>query len=158
MRRFGFRLTLSCATLVFAAPLILTAQNSPQPIATVDGRPIYEEELMSVAGPSLLKLRNQEYKLKSDALDKVIRKKLIELEAKRKALSAEELLKQAVDSKIPVPSDEEAKGYYVAVKSQTSLAFDDVKSQLKQLLRTAEIQQARDKYRSARSVAEFSQR
>ena len=31
-----------------------------------------------MAGPSLLELRNQEYKLKSDALDKLVLKKLLE--------------------------------------------------------------------------------
>src|SRR5215472_5545827 len=78
MREFSFRVTFICAALLLTAPVILSAQNSPNPIATLDGHPIYEEELMSVAGPSLLELRNQEYKVKSDALDKLVRKKLIE--------------------------------------------------------------------------------
>jgi protein-disulfide isomerase len=128
-----------------------SAQAKPQtrpnePIATVAGQAIYEQDLMSVAGPGLLDLRKQEYKLKSDALNQAIRNKLIEVEAKKKGLSSEELLKQEVDSKIPEPSDDEAKGYYLAVRSQITLTFDQIKSQVKQLLRGAEIQQAREKY------------
>ena len=146
MTRFGFRITLTCATLVLAAPLILTAQNSPSPIATVDGQPIYEDELMSVAGPNLLELQNQEYKAKSDALDKLVLKKVVEAEAKKKGLTTEELLKQEVDSKVAEASDDEAKGYYLAGKNQTTLAFDQVKSQVKRLLRNSEIEQAREKY------------
>ena len=61
-----------CAGL--AAPLSLLAQDSEKPIATVAGQAIYEQDLMSVAGPSLLDLRKQEYKLKSDALNQAIRK------------------------------------------------------------------------------------
>src|SRR5215471_13777932 len=141
-----FHAMLICAGLMLSAPLILSAQDSQKPLATVAGQPIYEQELMSVAGPGLLDLRKQEYKLKSDALDKVIRKKLIEVEAKKRGLSTEELLKQEVDSKIPEPSDDEAKGYYLAVKNQTTLPFDQVKSQVKQLLTNAEIGKAREKY------------
>ena len=146
MREFSFRVTLICTAPLLAAPLILSAQNSRNPIATVDGQPIYEGELMSVAGSSLLELRNQEYKVKSDALDKLVRKKLVEAEAKKKGLIPEELLKQEVDSKIAEPSDDEAKGYYLASKNQTTLPFDQIKSQAKRLLKTFEIQQAREEY------------
>jgi protein-disulfide isomerase len=126
-------------------------------VAVVAGQPIYEQDLMAVAGPNLLDLRKQEYKLKSDALNQAVRKKLVEVEAKNRGLSVEELLKQEVDSKIAEPSDDEAKGYYLALKNQTSLPFDQVKSQAKQLLRTAEIQQARDEYAdSLRDRAEVS--
>ncbi len=157
MRKYGFRVTFICAALVLGGPLILSAQDSQKPIATVDGQPIYEQDLMSVAGPSLLGLRDQEFKVKSDAVNKLIRKKLIEAEAKKKGLTSEELLKQEVDSKIAEPSDDEAKGYYLAAKNQTSLSFDEIKTQIKQLLRTAEIQQAREKYaESLRAKADVS--
>jgi protein-disulfide isomerase len=157
MRNFSFRVTFIGAALLLAAPLMLSAQDSQKPVATVDGQPIYEQELMSVAGPSLLELRNQEYKVTSEALNKLIRKKLVEAQAKKKGLTAEELLKQEVDSKIADPSDDEAKGYYLAVKSGTTLPFDEIKSQVKQLLKNSEIQQAREKYAdSLRDKAEVS--
>jgi hypothetical protein len=54
MKKFSF---LICAGLVVAAPLVSLAQNPQQPIATVEGQPIYEQDLMSVAGPRLLDLR-----------------------------------------------------------------------------------------------------
>jgi protein-disulfide isomerase len=146
MTKSSFRITLPCAMLALAAPLILTAQNSPNPVATVDGQPIYEEELMSVAGTTLLELRNQEYKVKSDALDKLVLRRLIEAEARKKGLTAEEFLQREVDSKVAEPSDDEAKGYYLAGRNQTTLPFDQVKSQVKQLLKNSEIQQAREKY------------
>src|SRR5712664_2986383 len=103
-----------CAALVLAAQLISFSQNVREPIAIVDGQPIYEQDLTSVAGPRLLELRNQEYKIKSEALKTLIRKKLIESEAKKKGITAEQLLDQEVNSKIPEPSDAEAKGYFLA--------------------------------------------
>ena len=144
--RLSFHITVTCATLVLATPFTVAAQNSQKPVATVNGEPIYEQELMPVAGPSLLELRNQEYKLKSDALDKLVLKKLLEAEAKKKGVTAEELLKKEVDSKIAEPSDDEAKGYYLAGKNTTTLPFDQVKSQIKRLLKTSEIDQAREQY------------
>jgi protein-disulfide isomerase len=150
-------------TLLFCLPATrCSAQAKPQagldePIAVVAGQPIYEQDLMSVAGPNLLELRNQEYKMKSDALDQSIRKKLIELEAKKEGLTPEDLLKQEVDSKISDPSDGEVRGYYLAIKGQTALSFDDAKPQVKQLLTAAETQQAREKYTdSLRDKAEVS--
>ena len=140
------RIAFVCAALVLGGPLTLSAQDSQKLVATVDGQPIYEQDLMSVAGPSLVGLRDQEFKVKSDALNQVLRQKLIEAEAKKKGVTAEELLKQEVDSKIAEPSDDEAKGYYLAAKSESSLTFEEIKVQIKQLLRTAEIQQAREKY------------
>jgi protein-disulfide isomerase len=143
----------SLLTLLFC-PFVAAlsfAQAKPQPapdepVAIVAGHPIYQQDLMSVAGPSLLDLRKQEFKLKSDALNQLIRKKLIEVEAKKRGLSTEELLKSEVDSKVTEPSDDEARGYYLAVKNQTTLPFDQVKSQVKQLLRKTEIEQGHEKY------------
>ena len=146
MRKLVFRAAQLWLALSVTAPYALNAQDSQKPLATVAGQPIYEQDLMSIAGPGLQDLHKQEYKLKSDALNQIIRKKVIEGEAKRRSLSSDDLLRQEVDSKIPDPSDEEAKGYYLAVSSQTTLPFDQIKPQVKQLLKGAEIQQAREKY------------
>lgn len=145
------RESLLALFLCLSFALFCSAQAQPQtgtetPVAFVGGEPIYERDLMSIAGPTLIEQRKQEYKTKSDALNQCIRKKLIEAEAKRKGLSSEELLQREVDSKITEPSDDEAKGYYLAAKDQGSLPFEQIKTQVKQLLKQAEIQQAREKY------------
>ena len=149
---------LFCSVLAPVCSSQSVRQAGPEePVAVVAGQPIYEEDLMAAAGPNLFDLRKQEYKLKSDALNQAVRKKLVELEAKKKGLSTEELLKQEVDSKIAEPSDSEAKGYYLALKNETSLPFEQVKSQAKQLLKKAEIEQARQQYADAlRDQAEVS--
>ena len=143
MKNFGF---LIWARLFVTCPLGLFAQNSQEPIAIIEGQPIYEQDLMTVAGPRLLDLRKQEYQLKHDALDSLIRRRLVEAEAKKKGLTVDELLKQEVDSKIPEPSDAEAKGYFFAARNSSTLSFEELKPQLKQLMRSAEIEQGREKY------------
>lgn len=149
---------LSCLALASLCSAQSKSQaGSNEAVAVVAGQPIYEQDLMAAAGPSLLELRKQEFKQKSDALDSLIRKKLVEVAAKKKGLSIEELFKQEVDSKVAEPSDDEAKGYYLAVKSQTTLPFEQVKPQVKQLLKNSEILQAREKYAdSLRDKAEVS--
>lgn len=147
MKKCSFSIVfVYAAVLLGGGTLNLSAQGSQKLIANVNGQPIYEQDLISVAGPSLFGLREQEFKVKSDALNQLILQKLIEAEAKKKGVTTEELLKQEVESKVPEPSDEEARGYYFAAKNQTSLSFDEIKPQIKQLLRAAEIQQAREKY------------
>jgi len=151
VRQGSVRAALFALLFCLGFATLCPAQDTPQagrdePVATVAGQPIYERDLMSVAGPSLLDLRKQEYKLKSEVLNQSVRKRLIEAEAKKKGLTAEELLNQEVDSKIAEPSDDEAKGYYLGAKSGTTLSFDEIKSQVKRLLKNAEIQQAREKY------------
>lgn len=156
--RFFFRMLPFCLGL----GAVCYPQGKPQgssevPIAIVAGQPIYEQDLMAVAGASLLDLRKQEYKAKNDALNQLIRRKLVEVEAKKRGLSKEDLLKQEVDSKIAEPSDDEAKGYYLAVKNETSLPFEQVMSQVKQLLKSAEVEQARQTFAdSLRNKAEVS--
>jgi protein-disulfide isomerase len=146
MKKFNFTNGLIGAPLILAVPLILSAQDPQKPVAVVEGQPIYEQDLLSVAGPSLLDLRKQEYKAKSDALDKLIRNKVVEAEAKKKGLTADDLLKKEVDSKVANPSEDEARGYYLAVKGQTTLPFEQIKPQVIQHLKAAAVQEAREKY------------
>src|SRR5207245_2501358 len=82
---------LSQVVLCLALPLGSFGQAAPHassgnPIATVGGQPIYEQDLIQSLGPQLLQLRNQEYQLKSKALDDLIRQKLIEAEANKRGL------------------------------------------------------------------------
>src|SRR6266404_2316476 len=157
MRIFPSGGIFGCAALVLAFQLASYGQSVREPIAIVDGQPIFDQDLASVAGPRLLEQRNQEYKIKSEALKTLIRKKLIEAEAKKKGITAEQLLDQEVNSKIPEPSDAEAKGYFLAIEDHTALSFDTVKRQVKQFIKNAEAQQIRDKYeQSLRAKADVS--
>ena len=132
---------------ITAAPTTTAAPIAgAEPIATVDGQPIYERDLLSMAGPQLLELQNQEYQVKMNALHTLIRRKILQAEATRRGLPIEEFLKQEVDSKVPEPSEDEARGYYLATKSQNSLSFEAARPQIQQLLRGIEIQQAREWY------------
>jgi protein-disulfide isomerase len=138
---------LSC---VFIAAVSLAqtsdAAKPKQPVATVDGQAIYDEDLAPSVQGQLLPLRNQEYEIKRKALDNLIEQKLLEAAAKKKGLTTEKLLAQEVDSKVPDPSDAETEGYYWARKDRVNRPLAEVKTQFRESLKQAKIQQARQDY------------
>jgi protein-disulfide isomerase len=146
-RKLWFALFLCYVALPSTSP----AQDaSPaklgQPVATINGQAIYDSDLLSSVQGQLLPLRNQEYEIKRKALDTVIDQKLLEAAAKKKGLTTEQFLAQEVDSKIPEPSDAEIEGYYVALRERINRPLADVKSLLRDSLKQAKIQQARQEY------------
>ena len=82
-----------------------TVAKPKQPVATVDGQTIYDEDLASSVEGQLQPLRNQEYEIKRKALDSLIEQKLLEKAAKKNGITTEKLLAQEVDAKPKGPSD-----------------------------------------------------
>ncbi len=147
MRAFTLVL-LSCLSAVFAAPSLAQNAQAPkpkQPVATVDGHPIYDEDLAPSVEGQLQPLRNQEYEIKRKALDTLIEQKMLEGAAKKKGLTTEKLLDQEVISKVQDPSDAELQGYYVGLGRVTQ-PFTDVKTKLRDSYKQAKIRQAREDY------------
>jgi protein-disulfide isomerase len=138
---------LFCMSVFSAATSVAQNSDTPKPkqaIATVDGQPIYDEDLASSVEGQLQPLRNQEYEIKRKALDSLIEQKMLEAAAKKKGLTTEKLLDQEVNSKIPDPSDAELEGYYVGLK--VTRPFAEVKTQLRDGYKQAKIRQAREDY------------
>jgi len=120
--------------------------KSAAPLATVDGQPITEDDLLpQVEGP-LRPLREQEYQIKKKALDTLITQRVVDMEAKKKGVSADKLYEQEVDAKVAEPSDVEVKAIYTMQKEQLNRPFEEAKPLLAQTLKRAKIQQARQEY------------
>jgi len=143
-------LSIQSAALIccFLMPGIVSAQKSDAkanpPVATIDGQTIYEDDLLPSIQGQLMPLRKQEYDIKKKALDDVIQQKLLEAAAKKKGVTTDQLLAQEVDSKISEPSDGEVQGFYLGTRSTRPLS--EVQTQIKQAIKQAKIQQARDRY------------
>lgn len=137
-----------CAVPGSAAPRATSATKTgdEKPLAVVEGQAIYARDINGSAAAQLLQARQQEYKIESQALDDLVGRKVIEAEAKKQGLTVEQLYQREVDSKVHEPSDDEARGYYLGVNDQTTLPFDQIKDQVKRLLKNKEIQEARRKY------------
>src|SRR5947208_17104335 len=114
-------------SLFLAVPLAFA--GSSDPVATVGGQTVTEQELVEALGPQqLMQLRTQEYETKSKALENLIRLKLVQAEAKKRGISAEKLLEQEVESKVANPADGEVEAYFWG-QSREGARFDDVNEQ-----------------------------
>lgn len=145
MRRFSVSLLLLC--VLFAGPAAAQTVSASQPkqaVATVGGQPIYEEDLAQATQGQLSYLRNQEFEIRRKALDGLIEQKLLETAAREKGLTTDKLMDQEVNSKVSDPSDAEVEGYYYGLRVARPLS--EVKTQLRESLRQAKIQQARQEY------------
>ena len=137
--------------LCLALPPACFGQAPPQassgsPIAVVAGQPIFESDLEAAVGPQqLMQLRNQEYEVKSRALENLIRLKLVEAEAKNLGIPAEKLLEREADSKIADPTDGEVEAYSLG-QSQSGARMEGVKEQYRTALKRMRVQKARQAY------------
>ena len=86
------------------APAPATApQPASEVAATLDGAPISLAELDERAKNGLVRVRQQEYELRKQALDDLIGERLLEKEAKSRGIGVEQLLKDEVDRQVPAP-------------------------------------------------------
>ncbi len=112
----------------------------------VAGQAIYEDELLPLVQVQLSQLRNQEYELKSKALEDLVDQKLLESEARRRGMPVEKLLAQEVYDKVAEPTDAELEAYYGSQKDTLNRPFDQIKRQMWLALKQERIQQARQEY------------
>jgi len=137
--------------LFVALPKPSSCQSAPQassgdPVATVAGQPIFEEELLETLGPQqAMQLRTQEYEAKSKTLDSLIRLKLVQAEAKKRGISPEKLIEQEVESKVADPTDGEVEAYFWG-QNRTGASFEEVKEQYRASLKQLKLQKARKVY------------
>jgi len=147
---------LSVAFLVssFVADTGLAQTGDPakrkELVAVVAGQAIYEDELPPLVQVQLFQLRNQErnqeYELKSKALEDLVDQKLLESEAGRRGMPVDKLLAQEVYAKVAEPTGTELEAYYANQKERLNRPFDQVKRQMRLALTQERIQQARQEY------------
>lgn len=132
-------------SIIIGLPVPAWAQ-SEEPLAVVAGEPIHEADLLPLVSGQMQQLRQQEYEIKSQALDKLIDQRLLESEAARENISPNDLLKREADSKVPAPTDAEVEAVYNAQKARIKRPLEDVKDQIQQYLNQSRINQARTAY------------
>ncbi len=119
---------------------------SRQPIARIGDQAIYDEDLLPSIGGKLFQLKDQEYELKSKALENTVNERLLESAAKSKGLSTDALLEQTVYRNLAPPTPSEVDAYYLAQKDRISRPLSEVRSQMEQALTEAKRQQVRQEY------------
>lgn len=120
--------------------------TQPAPVATIDGSIVSEADLAQIVAGQVQKLREQEYDLKSKALDQLIIKRLLETEAAKQGISVDQLTDREVKTKISEPTDSEVEAYYLGQKDRLQRPPSEIQSQLRQALRQARLQQSLQQY------------
>jgi protein-disulfide isomerase len=118
-----FHLWRLAASVLLFATVACAAQGQSKTVATVNGEPITDSDVQKAAAPELEKLDLKQKQFMAtlerdkkgaieDALEELVNRKVLELEAKKRSISVDELLKQEVESKVVVPSEETVRKFY----------------------------------------------
>lgn len=140
--------------LLFVCSLVVAiylgrASNSvkdKEPVAVVAGKTVYEDDLLPFIQGQLRQLRNQEYELKSKALENLVNQKLLEAEADKKGIAIGQLVQQEVNAKVAEPTGAELLAVYQSQRDGLNRPFEEVKAQLQQTLKQAKLEAARREY------------
>jgi protein-disulfide isomerase len=144
---FSRALLVAVVCLSFSVFAIGQGKTSrvPDPLAVIDGQPIYENQLPPEEQAQLHRMMQQVYAVKLRALHAVMDRKLVEAEAKKKGVSMDELLSE-VNSKVEDPSDEQVSMYYHAHPSQFPQPLDEVRDKIRKGLKDLDTQNAQRIY------------
>jgi len=138
------RVTIAVVALASA----LGAQTSPprEPVARIGDQVIYDEDLLPSIAGQLFQIKNQEYDIKTKALESVLNQRALEAAAKGKGLSTDAFLEQTVDRNVPPPSPGEIEAYYLAQKDRINQPLIEIRPGLEMALTQAKRQQARQEF------------
>ena len=125
---------------------IAASGRAQEPLALINGQPVHELDLLKAAGAQLTQLRNQEYQIKSRALQEVIRQQLLEREAQKRGLPPEKLLELEVNARIAEPSEQEIEAFYLGQRDRINRPLADVRAQIAATLKRAKTERAREAF------------
>jgi len=127
---------------IVLAPGALRADATSAVLATVGERSITEAEIENQIKGQMLRLNNQIYSLKKQAVDSIIDAHLQEQEAEKRGITRQQLRQQEVTDKTEPVSDAEVEDYYTKNKARFGeRKLEEVQAQLKQSLQARRQQQ-----------------
>lgn len=118
----------------------------PGVAARVDGQVVTLDELEKVLAPQLAKLQDQKFQLMASKLEELIAGRLLALEAKRRAITVEELLKAEVTSKAPGVTDIEVTAFITQNKARLQGQEAEIRPKVREHLVDQKLQETRSTY------------
>lgn len=140
-------LLIMLAGLCFPAmSLCQVVTAGKEPVAVIAGKPLYEDELAPLMAEQLQQIRNQEYEIKSRALEQLINQKLMEAEAAKKGITTDQLLEREVGAAVANPTDSEVEAFYLGQKDRLNRPLDEIRQQLRDSLKETKLELRRQNY------------
>ncbi len=104
-------------------------------LAVVGSESITEEEVEDRMAAELGRLEQQRYDLLKRGLQLVVADRLVEIEAKERGITAEELLSEEVESKVADPTDEQVDAFYQERQAQIRQPKEQVADRIRDYLK-----------------------
>ncbi len=120
--------------LVLVGSALAGAQTLPDVVATIQDQSITAEELTASIRGELLKLDTQRYQALKNGLDAIIGQRLMDLEAKNREVSVEQLRQEEITAKVSKATEEDAKKFYEENKNRINQPFDSIKGRIEEYL------------------------
>jgi protein-disulfide isomerase len=130
------------------APAKNAAAVPPGTVAVLDGKPISASDLDAVLGSRLLKVRQQEYEIKSDAIKDYAFKLLEKQEAAAEGITVDELYRRNVTAKLAEPSNDEVSQIVRRYRGQLPANEDAARAQVVDYMTAQSKQKAEEKFRT----------
>jgi protein-disulfide isomerase len=100
------RSLISVALLITALPTMSSAQSKPQPLATVDGVAIVDADVDKLVGSVTWPLEKRIFDIRQQAVEALIKQRLLEREAARRGVSLQALIDAEVTEKTGAITEE----------------------------------------------------
>ncbi|MBI3757385.1 MAG: hypothetical protein HY267_05350 [Deltaproteobacteria bacterium] len=134
--------TAFAITLLLSTSGIALAEETNGVLAKVGDHTITEKDISDEIAGQMVRINNQIYATKKQAVDSAVADYLINQEAQKRSVTREQLLKQEVADKTPAVTDEEVQQIFDANKARLGdKKLDDVKPQIVQQLQANKQQQ-----------------
>jgi len=133
------------AATTAAAPAAAPAEGAPTVLATVNGRPITEDDVRKSAGLEISRLEEQIYQLRKQQVDQLIAHRLLEAEAARRGQSVEALEQAEITAKAGTVTEPEIDAFVAANRARIRGDAVQLRPQIREFL----LQQKTDARRTA---------
>jgi hypothetical protein len=146
--------------LLFSASGVVLAEDTQGVLAKIGEHTITETDIADDIAGQMVRINNQLYSTKKQAVDAAVADYLIGEEAKKRSLTREQLLKQEVTDKTSAVTAEETKQVYESNKARLGgKKLEEVKPQIEQQLQANKQQQRQQAFiqelRKAASIKMF---
>lgn len=118
----------------------------PSVAAKVGDQVVTFDELEKALAPQLAKLQDQKFQLMESKLEELIGERLLAVEAKRRGITVEELLKTEVTAKVPEVTDAEVATFMTQNKARLQGEPSDLRLKVGEHLRGQKLQERQRAY------------
>jgi hypothetical protein len=130
------------AGVIFFSTLSLAAAETTDVLAVVDGQEITAADIESRIKGQLLKINNELYSVKRQAVDALIAERLLNQEATKRGITPQQLVQQEVTAKMKAVGDEEIEQFYNTNKARMgNQTLDELKDRIAQHLQDVQRRQ-----------------